>query len=66
MKDGTKGEECDIGSYCDDWNGTSGTLCTGDPTICAINFGSGNNCRPRYTTACTDTCKTPYCGDGVV
>jgi cysteine-rich repeat protein len=66
VKDTSKGEECDIGSYCDDRNGTTWTLCTGDPTICATQLGSGNDCRPRYTTSCTDTCKTPFCGDGVI
>jgi len=68
VTDNSKGEQCDPGSYCDDWNGTTGTNCTGDPTLCSNS--SLGECRPRYKDGCTDTClfdnTSNICGDGIL
>lgn len=62
-------ELCDEWSYCDDRDpyadsgNWSGTDCTGDPTICDTSWLG--ECRVRRSTSCTETCKVPWCADGI-
>lgn len=46
-------EYCDEGRFCDD-----GRSCTHDPYLCI------DECRPRMTDTCTDSCTIGFCGDG--